>query len=397
MSVASPPKMKTSPGPQLDPYRDTALLNTLCNKACHRIDEVFTALGVRLRKIANRYVGKCPVHDGRSPEGFSLYPDGYSAPGWWRCHSNHCERHFRPSVLGFVRGVMSNHQHGWGQEEDRKVSHRAAVNALCDILGLDLYNIEVDRSAAVRSRLAADVELLLAQRPENKAMCSRDEYLEMVEIPSTYYRGRGFSPKTLQTYEVGECVEARSSHYGRIIIPVYNDTGHRIVGAISRAVEPLCGQCKLCHSPDSPCPNPDSRLKYLRWSVVNRFRDKDHLYNVWFSKPKIRETKCLVITEGVSDVWRLEESGVTNAVALFGSELSDAQEISLQQLMPRHIVALTDNDEAGLACWEQLKQRCGRIANMHRIEYEGEDVGSLSVQYVKEHIKPQVESRCSRK
>lgn len=285
-----------------------------------------------------------------------------------------------------VRGVLSN--------EGRNVTSREAAQWLMGHLNLDEGDVKVDMVAESRRSFVRDVELLTAKPPSVEAFVTPERYRKTVEIPASYYLERGYREETLRTFEVGLCIREASPEFGRVVYPVYDRWGKQIIGVVSRSTLPTCPSCKLCHRGD--CPDDENRLPHLRWKVVGRFTDKHHLYNLWRAAPDIAHTKVVVVVEGAGDVWRLHEAGVRNVVGLFGSDLHDMQEILLQECGARHLIALTDMDEAGEKAAEALRRRCGTFMNVHRLRFEGKDVGELSVDEVKRQLKPFVESKCQR-
>ena len=50
---------------------------------------------------------------------------------------------------------------------------------------------------------------------------------------------------------------------------------------------------------------------------------------VEFAKEFIKESGIVILVESPGNVWRLEEAGVHNSVAIFGSSLADRQKMIL--------------------------------------------------------------------
>lgn len=125
------------------------------------------------------------------------------------------------------------------------------------------------------------------------------------------------------------------------------------------------------------------------------FVDKYHLYNLWRAKPYIYRSNCVVLVEGAPDVWRLEEAGIHNAVALMGAEVTDIQRSRLECLAVTSIVVAVDMDEAGRRAADVIRQRCGYIANIFRLELPDgrKDVAEMGVDEVKGHVLPFVLSK----
>lgn len=334
----------------------------------------FEALGVRLYRRGCRFVGKCPIHDSRSPEALNFYPD----KGNWVCNSDKCHKKFPRSAIGFIRGVLSNQQCGWQQEGDDKVSHKEAVDWALDFLNTSIHNIKVDYAKADKIKFIDEFN-----KPEliQPTLCTIDEYLNMVEIPAQYYLDRGYPEWILKKYEVGQ-IKGGILPKNRIAYPVYDDNKKRILGAVTRSLLPRCPQCRNCHNEEFPCSSGE-----LRWKIIG-LNDKHHLYNYWYAKQAISETKSLVIVEGAGDVWRMVEAGCRNVVGLFGSNLYPMQESLIQSCGARTIYVASDNDEAGRSCREEIKRKCGTYMKVVSVEYAGQEIGDLDVNYIKNEILP---------
>ena len=64
---------------------------------------------------------------------------------------------------------------------------------------------------------------------------------------------------------------------------------------------------------------------HSKWRHNKDFKTQEHLYNMWFAKEFIQSTRTAIIVESPGNVWRLEEAGIHNSVAIFGTNLSIKQ------------------------------------------------------------------------
>lgn len=382
--------MRTSPSN--DPYRDSGVLHTVCALGSRRLDELLDLLDVDLTRSGHTYEGCCPIHEGDNPAAFSLWANGYEVRGNWSCRTDRCGEFFRRTLIGFVRGVLSRRRSRWGPEHgvERRVSHRAAVDYICEFLGTDAGDIEVDHKLIARKRASRGIESVFRSGPDYRPMCEWRDLRRMLEVPSPYFLGRGYSPETLEYFGVGTCTERRSRAYGRVVIPVYDPSGTILVGAISRSGHEKCGECHLCHGP-TPCPG-GNRLPYARYrNEGDGFVDKRHLYNLWNAAPHIAILKSVVIVEGAADVWRLHEAGARNAVALFGSDLSNDQNDALINICMKvnRVFVLTDDDDAGHKAFDAI-DRAVYGTKTRVLPVGSRDVGGMSTESVREIILPQL-------
>jgi DNA primase len=137
----------------------------------------------------------------------------------------------------------------------------------------------------------------------------------------------------------------------------------------------------------------DSKSK-AKWLCSKDFKDKLHLYNYWRARPHIEKSRTVVVVEGPGDVWRLEEAGVRNSVALFGSSVSGQQRQLFNSIMGTFIV-LTDNDPAGEIAYSEIDELCVHANVVRcRVPERHKDVGEMSVDDVRTQIVPLILSKC---
>src|SRR5262249_43126032 len=140
-----------------------------------RLDDLLLELGCNLRRFpgGSRYSGPCPIHGGDG-KNFRLGTGGDVLPIWWACHSRECHREYKPSLLGFVRGVLSF-------QEGKKVSIQTAMNFI------KRFVAKLPTGANPRPRPA----------PKSVAepfSLSREQVRARLVIPSPYFVTRGFNP-----------------------------------------------------------------------------------------------------------------------------------------------------------------------------------------------------------
>jgi 5S rRNA maturation endonuclease (ribonuclease M5) len=150
-----------------------------------------------------------------------------------------------------------------------------------------------------------------------------------------------------------------------------------------------CPSCQYYHSPEVECPTSiANQINACKWKNSPGFEAANFLYNLWFARQHIIDTNTIIIVEGPGDVWRLEEAGIKNSVAIFGTELTTEQQILLESSWAMNIVVLTDNDIAGQEAAQGIKKKMSRT---HRLYFPGlaaDDVGELQVDQVTDYIKP---------
>lgn len=170
---------------------------------------------------------------------------------------------------------------------------------------------------SMKTESAKIVNTFLKERKLLEGKVVRKSVREKLTIPATYYLKRGYKPDILDKYDVGMCATQGKEMFGRIVVPVYDDNYKYMIGCLGRSIHEKCPKCNKCHSSNRNCPsNPIEELWASKWKNSKNFKAENYLYNFWFSKQHIKESKTVVIVEGQGDVWRLEEAGVNCSVGV---------------------------------------------------------------------------------
>ena len=200
----------------------------------------------------------------------------------------------------------------------------------------------------------------------------------------------------MDRYDVGLCDIAGKPMCNRAVAPIYDITGDNMVGCTGRSIYEACPKCGAYHNPNNDCPNAEIRWAYSKWKHSTDFKSQNNLYNYWegFAKEHIQSTSVAIVVESPGNVWRLEENGIHNSVAIFGSSMSDRQKIILDSSGAMAIIVLTDSDEAGRKAAQDIKNKC---QNTYRVfiptiskgdvaEMTSEEIDIEIKQYIKEVI-----------
>jgi 5S rRNA maturation endonuclease (ribonuclease M5) len=351
--------------------------------------ELLENLSVKLRRQGNKWIGRCPIHDGHK-QSFYFYPDGNTNKCFYTCYSRHCSDSFTGNIVGLVQAILSKERYGWTQEGDKKCPWKESVDYICEVLEIDYEQLEYNYEQAKKQRDLKVVETL-AERPRETSgkICTRQQIRKILDIPSKNFIDRGFSAEILDKYCIGLCTSPKSSLYNRIVVPFFDENNpDDMIGAIGRTIQPECNKCGLFHPEDMDCP--DRKREWVKWCCSKDFNDKNYLFNWWFSKEKIWEKRNCVIVEGSLDCLKLEMAGIHNSVALGGSQVSDVQQAMFEMSGAITVCSLLDNDEAGENCYKNLQNKL-LFQKIIKINFEGHDIGGLPIEYIKKIIKPQIE------
>ena len=341
-------------------------------------------LTTKLTFRSKMWVGKCPVHGGDNDSAFNIYHRG-SIVGNWYCRTHQCEKIFKATLIGFVRGLLSR-QNGWKslKDKDKIYSFGQTLKYIEDFLGGKAEKINEEEYEKNKF-----VNTFRLHERNGHTKFSRTYIRTKLKIPAQYYIDRGYLPETLDKYDVGLCDDETKPFYNRIVIPVYSDDYSCIVGYTARSIFNVCDKCGLYHSLSKECPQKEEAWKHAKWLNNKDFSKQDYLYNYWFARDEIRRTGVVVLVEGPGDVWKLVENGIKNAVGLFGTVLTDSQKFILDCSSASAIFVMGDNDQPGENAAKEIIEKCQKLYRVEKFDWQGiaaKDVGEMSNELVQEKI-----------
>ncbi len=372
-------------------YYEQARLETLAEILSYRYDELFAALGVGLSKTSKMYIGCCPIHGGDNAAALNLYIDGYAVKGFWKCRTHHCEQTFKRTLLGFVRGVLSHQKKGWSkiEDKDKQYGFKETIDWICKFLGQDIATLKIDTEEIANKKFVAQMASMIKDKAKSKGL-TREQVRASLKIPAKFFLDKGYTPEVLDRYDIGLCIANGKEMFERVVAPIYDDE-KRMVACTGRSIHPECEKCKLYHNPKfEKCPLDDKYkgLKYSKWRNSANSNVSSYLYNYWKAKKFIRETGTIIIVEGPADVWKLEELGIYNAVALFGTEMSDEQQVLIEMSGALNVVVLLDMDEPGRKASSDINRRLERSYRVFIPELSVNDPGDYTRAIVDSELDP---------
>ncbi len=151
-----------------------------------------------------------------------------------------------------------------------------------------------------------------------------------LDFTHPYLNKRGLTEAAIEHFGLG--FAGRGVMKGRIAIPIHDEYGQLIAYAGRWAANPV--------------PDEESRYK-----LPEGFHKSQVLYNL-HRVHELAGEKGLIVTEGFFTIFHLWQAGVSNAVALMGSSISDHQvELIAETLGPDgRVLLLMDEDDAGTDC-----------------------------------------------
>lgn len=370
---------------------DQHQLKHLSDVLCDDIENLFSHLGITSYKMLDKMtIMSCPIHGGDNDSAFNLYHQGDSYRGNWKCRTHQCEETFKSSIIGFIRGCLS-HEKGWSKPGDPIVSFAEALAFAIDFSKSDLSNMQVSKKAKEKSNFINTIKNIQPNsRLANISTVPRTAVVKALSIPSLYFLNRGFSKEILCRYDVGDCLATDKEMHNRAVVPVYDDSGQHMVGCTGRTVFNKCDQCGGYHDCESACPKENEVWKYSKWRHNKNFKTQEYLYNYWFAKEHIASSRTAILVESPGNVWRLEEAGIHNSVAIFGASLSHKQKMLLDISGAMNIITIMDNDQAGIAAAKNIEEKCCRIYNIKHIKLIANDIAEMPIKDIQEFILPQL-------
>jgi 5S rRNA maturation endonuclease (ribonuclease M5) len=368
---------------------DQSQLKYISDALCDNIEELLAILGVESYKLMDKMVSmSCPIHGGDNDSACNLYHQGDSYRGNWKCRTHQCEETFKSSIIGFIRGCLSHNEHNWSSPGDKLCSFQEAVDFASSFLKQDISEIKVCKKQKEKNIFVNSIKYINTEVIDNSPRVTKELIKKSLDIPSTYFISRGFSPGVLKTYDVGECSNPNKEMYNRAVVPVYDMENSYMVGCSGRSIFEKCPKCSSFHDPAQECPPEEKLWLHSKWRHSSGFKTQEHLYNFCRAKEKIKSSSSVILVESPGNVWRLEESGINNSVAVFGASLSDRQKMILDTSGAMTIVVMMDNDSAGQKAAEQIYKKCEKTYNIKTIKINHDDIGSMTVEQVTQEITP---------
>lgn len=371
---------------------DQSKLKVLCDDLCDNIEDLLDYFNLEYKDAGKMITMSCPIHGGDNPGALNLYVEGDSYRGNWKCRTHNCEKTFKASIIGFVRGVLSHNKYNWSGDNDKTCSFKETIDFITKFLKKDLNSIKVSNTEKNKNIFTNAIKQINnAPVNETKNLLRRDTIRKLLDIPATYFLDRGYAPEILDKYDIGFCSATNKEMYNRVVVPIYDSEYDHMIGCSGRSVFEKCTKCQSFHDPKDFCPSKQYAWKFSKWKHSADFKSQNCLYNFWFAKKTILETSTAIIVESPGNVWRLEENGIHNSVGIFGCSLSDRQKIILDSSGAMNLVILTDNDDAGHKAAQQIKEKCQNTYNIYIPKISKTDIGEMTQEEINTEIRPILE------
>lgn len=260
----------------------------------------------------------------------------YSNTRSWKCWSNCCHELNGGDLIGLVSSCT-----GCSREEARQR------------LNLPIIGKRVRKSTNETGNKKLD-----------KAIIEKD-------YASPYFEGRGFKPETIKYFMSFECSDPKQQMYNRAVIPIF-DEENNLIGLTGRTTK-------------------FSIIKWFHWPMG--LKKSKVLYNL----NNVKDADTVILVEGPLDVWKLYECGITNAVAILGTEISNFQILMLKKYGIKKVILMLDPDAAGKkATLNGITNKLVGVFKTYSLRHLlSKDIGETSHYEIITKIKPEILKICT--
>jgi len=367
-------------------------LKIICDSLCDNITDVLSSLDLHdYRDNSKMLTMPCPIHGGDNESALNLYYEGDSYRGNWKCRTHGCEKYFKASILGFIRGVISAQRYSWNKDGDKMCSFQEVMAFANSLVSDQIQTGKVFNNIAQDKNNFSRIINNITNKPNEDSKISRQSAIKNIKIPSQYYIDRGFSSEILQKYDVGLCDNPDKPMYKRVVVPIYDDNRKYLVGCTGRSIFHQCDICGSYHDDNKQCPDKEKLWLYSKWKHSLGFKSQNHLYNYWYAKEFIYNNNYAIIVESPGNVWKLEEAGLHHSLALFGCNLSDRQKLILDSSGAMTLFVIMDNDDAGKKASIEIKEKCENTYRLFFPKISKQDIGEMTNEEINTEIKQFIE------
>lgn len=301
---------------------------------------------VSLKKKGANLWACCPFHGEKSPS-FSVSP----AKGIYKCFG--CGK-----AGDSIRFIMDIEGLGYGEA----LRHLAKK-----------YGIEIQETILTDEQQLAQNEreslLIVLNYAKNYFQDNLFKHEEGQSIGYPYFKERGFSDKTINTFELGYSLEGWDAFTKEAIkngysLDILAKAGLTILKENEQTANPNAQKSfdRFRNRVTFPIHNvagkviafgarilkaDKSQAKYLNSPETEVYHKSNVLYGIFQAKNAIRTKDVCYLVEGYTDVISLHQAGIENVVASSGTSLTTEQ-IRLIGRFTQNITVLYDGDSAGI-------------------------------------------------
>jgi 5S rRNA maturation endonuclease (ribonuclease M5) len=277
----------------------------------------------------------CPVHNGDNPTAFAYW---YST-GTWVCFSAGCHTIQGNDLLGLIKGV-------------KQFSFDDSVKFALELLGKTEQNSEITTEEVIEPISKKKFNFWnehLAQ------YAFHESTIKKLRSPWAYCQQRGFDYYLVKSYDCGIGSYGRLEN--RFIVPIRN-IEDKIVGFSGR---------------DTAWTKEKGAGK---WQYNKGFQKSLNLFNIHKAAKIVKEwaNPWIILVEGPFDVFKAEQAGIHNSVAVLGDAINSGQIEVLKKCNVIDIVIAFDPDKPGKKAAEKTKRKLDKeLFSVSLLEWEKEE------------------------
>lgn len=292
---------------------------------------------VSLKKRGVNYLGNCPFHNEKTPS-FTVSP----AKGIFKCFG--CGK--AGNSVSFVM-------------EHEKLEYADALRYLAKKFGIEIKERELSREE-VQENNDRESMMVLSAFAQKYFTDMLHSHVDGKTIAMSYFRERGFRDDIIKKFQLGYCLDTRSSFsqyaakqgykkeflvktglsvdhngdlfdrfHGRVMFPIHSISG-RVIAFGGRILK-----------------NDKKIAKYLNSPESEIYHKSFTLYGIFFAKKSITQENQCFLVEGYTDVLSMHQAGIENVVASSGTSLTTEQIRLIKRFTP-NVTVLYDGDAAGI-------------------------------------------------
>ncbi|TAE63899.1 MAG: DNA primase, partial [Bacteroidetes bacterium] len=312
----------------------------------HCVDQIYDHLDildvlndfVSLKKKGQNHWACCPFHNEKSAS-FSVS----ETKQIYKCFG--CGA--AGNAVGFVMAIQ-------------KISYPEALKYLANKYNINLeyeqYQTDEDQEAQTQ-RESVLIAMDFAKKHFKNLLKT---HLEGISVGQAYFKERGFSPQTVEAFELGYSLPlwdnflqtAQKEQFkteileqsGLILKNEQGKTYDRFRGRVMFPILDLAGKTIAFGARSL---KKDEQPKYLNSPETSVYTKGEMLYGLYQARNEIRKKDNCYLTEGYTDVISMYQAGIQNVVASLGTSLTEKQ-IRLIKRFTENVTVLYDGDSSGI-------------------------------------------------
>jgi len=333
---------------------------------------------VNLKRRGVNFLGLCPFHGEKTPS-FTVSP----SKGIYKC--------FGCGKAGNSVGFIMDHE---------QLNYPEALKYLARKYQIDVKEEEftAEQIEQKNHRESMMIVTSVAQKYFSNILINDKEGKA---VGLSYFKERGFTPETIEKFQLGYSTENRTAFTEYALkngykIEYLTSTGlsiekndykfDRFAGRVMFPIHALAGNPIAFGG--RILKTDEKTAKYLNSPESEIYHKSDVLYGIYFAKKEIvKQDKCYMV-EGYTDVISLHQAGIENVVASSGTSLTENQ-IRLVKRFTDNLTILYDGDAAGIkASFRGIDLVLEQGMNVKVVLFpNGEDPDSFSKKMSKRELK----------